>query len=122
MGDKIISKKADTPEVYMSASEGVIRFSGVCMPENPNLFFNEITEWVQQYLGEHPNNETLVEFELEYINSMTIKFLFNILNLFKTAQHHTTVNWKYKKNDLLMIEKGIEFEYITKLKINMIEL
>ena len=121
MENKIISQTIDTPEVILDSQDGKIIFKGVCMPENPNMFFSDIIIWVENYLSSNAGKETLVEFELEYINSMTIKYLFNILSLFKKAKNSTTINWKYKKNDLLMIEKGIEFEYITKLKLNMIE-
>ncbi len=116
-----IKQTTDTPEVVLDPEKGELRFKGVCMPENPNLFFQDIIAWVESYVAT-PASTTLVEFELDYLNSMTIKYLFNILSLFKKVETPPVINWKYKKNDLLMIEKGIEFEYITKLKLNMIEI
>ena len=45
MEDRIIKKTVDTPEVSMSFSKGELKFKGVCMPENPNLFFKGKSEF-----------------------------------------------------------------------------
>lgn len=107
------------PEVRLISSEGRIEFKGKSIPENTNLFYDDIILWIEQYVTE-PHYKTIVKIQMEYFNTMTSKCLHKI---FKTLEQASDVEifWYYEEDDEDMLEVGEDFESIIDLQFKMIE-
>ena len=114
--DAYYKSNKDTPEVTLNATDGILHFNGVCMPENPIKFFNELSAWTNEYV-KHPIKKTILILELEYINSVSMKYFYDLAVSLCTEDIEPTVYWRHKPGDLMMIEKGVEFEYLTQMKV-----
>lgn len=122
MENLIIKATSKTPEVEFLSS-GRILIRGRSIPEDANLFFDELLSWVFQYCTNPPEN-TIVNMELEYMNSGSAKSLLKILSGLTTITERgntLSVNWYYELGDDDMVEKGEYFEDILKLSFNYIE-
>jgi SiaC family regulatory phosphoprotein len=109
---KILSPTKNTPEVILDP-KGIIILTGRLIPENAEDFFNPIEEWINDYF-KNPADITIVEIHLEYINSVGIRFLLNIIHKITHIylQKNTkkfAMEWYYKEEDEDMLEKGRYF-------------
>jgi hypothetical protein len=84
MEDLIIAGTDGTPEVKFSAKTGVLRFSGRANSNNIKLFYRRPDEWLTEYIKD-PADTTIVEVNIEYINSVFNKLLLNFLEKSKTV-------------------------------------
>ena len=81
-----------------------------------------MVDWLNIY-SEKPNDETVLEVNLEYFNSGSLKQVFNILFLIEEimeAGKVAKISWNYKKGDELMQQKGIEFGKFLKVPVEMV--
>jgi hypothetical protein len=72
----------------------------------------------------NPRSETVVNLELEYMNSGSAKSLLQILRELSNVTQSGSVlliNWYYELGDEDMQEKGEYFESILKMNFNFIE-
>ncbi len=120
MEDLFLRGTERTPEVKLSASEGKIVFKGKSIPENTNLFYDNIINWVEQY-AKKPNDTTTVKIQMEYFNTMTSKCLHEVLKALETIDNNIEVLWYYEEDDEDMLEVGEDFESIIDLQFKMIE-
>lgn len=80
---------------------------GRSIPENPELIFRRLDEWITQHLEK--NAALNVSIQLEYINSGSSKYLYEILKkLTGFGREGKTVNikWRYEEDDEAMLELG----------------
>ncbi len=121
MRNMIIHSEDYTPKVILDKENGVFEISGSSLPEDANVFYNPIIEWLHQY-GESPNSQTKVIFNLDYINSSSSKKLVDILfvleKIFKNGAN-IEVHWTYDKEDDIMESVGLSFKEITSLPFLM---
>lgn len=102
--------------------EGLLRFSGNSYPENAVDFFQPLLNWVVDYL-QIPRQQTLVEYRVNYFNTSSSKYLFQIMELINAFhQKGNTVNvvWVSNKENDEMLETWreimgeLEMEYAVK--------
>jgi hypothetical protein len=122
---KIISPTKNTPEVVLDPN-GIFKFTGRLISENPLDFFSDIEEWIDEYY-KNPAEITNVEICLEYINSLGTKCLLDTIH--EIANIHLQknnkkfiINWYYKEEDEDMREKGSFFSSVLKVPINFIKI
>ena len=118
-----IERTRKTPEVLLNP-DGVIKIEGRSIPEDASLFFDDILEWIYNYVT-FPKENTLVEINLEYLNSGTSKYVLQILKKLSelTANdHHLIINWYYEEGDDDIQERGEYYASILDLKINYFEI
>jgi hypothetical protein len=77
LDDLYIKGTRKTPAVTLDVS-GKIKIEGRCIPEDASLFFNEILNWIDDYIASNPP-KTEVDIAFEYLNSGTSKFILQIL-------------------------------------------
>ncbi len=122
MDNLIIKATSKTPEVEFYFN-GKIKIKGRSIPEDATIFFDLLQSWIFQYCL-NPHNETIVEVELEYMNSASAKSLLQLLSeLTELSQQgkNLIINWYFESGDDDMIERGEYFENILKFKFNYIE-
>ncbi len=111
-----------TPSITLDP-QGIIRIEGRSIPEDAELFFRDLTEWVDEYILTG-NNSTRVDLAFEYLNSGTSKVVLQILKKFKelvTSGHELSVNWYFEEGDDDILERGEYYSSILNMKINLKE-
>jgi hypothetical protein len=111
-----------TPEVEFDTI-GSLKIKGRSIPEDAGLFYNHLYSWIFQYCM-NPQTETIVNLELEYMNSGSAKSILQILRELSTIVQNgkkLNINWHYELGDEDMLEKGEYFESILKHQFNYIE-
>lgn len=98
----------DSPAVILDKEMNCFEFNGKSLPENPKEFFTPIVNWVNDYVKE-PNNETVLTFKMEYINSASQKRIHDIILICKEIHENNLpiyVDWYYHSEDEGMKEEG----------------
>lgn len=115
-------KTEKTPEVIIDYSTNTISITGICVPEDPKLFFDPLVKQIVNF--KLTKSELLFNIYLEYFNTGASKCLLNLFlevaskeNEFKKVE----VNWIIDEGDAELREAGEVFEEITKLKFNYTE-
>ena len=123
MSFKLEREKTDlTPYVLIDEERGYMKLEGESYHENVFAFFNEINDWLFDYLKTDLSS-FVFDCELKYFNSSTVKLLLNILLEMDRSPgaENITVNWITTKNNKIIIECGEDFqEDLSRLTFNMI--
>ena len=129
-----LSPTSTTPEVSFSPEEDIYFIRGNSSPEDVRALYYPVIEWVKalasaiingnplKYSAENP---LVLIVDLEYFNSSSAKFLFDIFNelkQLKPAGIPVKIEWYHDKEDLDMRDAGndismlvgMEFQYIQK--------
>ena len=85
----------------------MLEISGRSIPENPELIFRKLDEWIISHFEK--NQALSVDIKLEYINSGSSKYLYEILK--KLTAHASSgkkvqLKWLYEEDDEAMLELG----------------
>ncbi|MFC2152146.1 DUF1987 domain-containing protein [Bacteroidota bacterium] len=113
-----ISATNDSPGINFDKQLGKFLIFGKSFPEEVRNFFDPALIWLDEYIQD-PNDETKIEFRLEYYNSATSTMLLEILyvleRLIKEKGKKLTIIWNYLEVDDDMLESGKEFEEMVKI-------
>jgi hypothetical protein len=112
----------DEPEINLDAGNNLFEISGRSIPENVNTIFLPVIEWLNNYFL-NPNEETILTFKLEYLNSSSSKKVTEILLLLENQYDKgckIKVQWYYADNDRSMQKKGKEFLSIFNVPFEII--
>jgi hypothetical protein len=92
--------------VYYPAAHR-LELIGRSIPENPELIFRRLDDWITLHFEK--NNGLNVNFQLEYINSGSSKYLYEILKrltAFGRTGKRVNMKWFYEEDDETMLELG----------------
>jgi len=95
------------PGIVFAPDTGEVSMWGRSIPENPELIFRKFDEWISTYFEKKDN--LIVSIFLEYINSGSSKYLFEILRKltdFKNSGKQVRLIWKYEEEDEAMLDLG----------------
>lgn len=109
------------PVVNFDAQTGYCVMSGYSSPENPLLFYNKLTNWMDKYFEQKPN--VVFDFKLEYFNTASSKGILGVIQKLKEYENsggQVEANWYYEEDDLDMFEEGEDYAKDTDLLINFI--
>ncbi|GAB4299074.1 MAG: hypothetical protein Kow0068_22730 [Marinilabiliales bacterium] len=112
-----IAATQDTPNVILDANNGIFEISGKSLPEDVNSFYGPIVNWLDEY-SKSPNDKTVFDFKLDYINTASSKYLFTIflkLEKLYEAGHDVLIRWHFAEDDEDMEDVGHEFDDVIKL-------
>ena len=122
MNELVIEKTVKTPYINFDAQSGIFKIIGRSIPENPEEFYRKLFEWLNIYF-KNPQNETLINVQLEYINSGSSKFILEFFQLIQEAKSkgfNCKINWYYEEDDEDMLEVGQEMSRMSKLEFEYI--
>ncbi|MBC7412139.1 MAG: DUF1987 domain-containing protein [Bacteroidia bacterium] len=105
-----------TPLVHYNESTRTLLFEGESRPENVKKFYDPIIAWMTEYLATEPAQSVVnVDLKFEYLNSASIKYIYDILMVFEkqVAKHKITVTWYYVPEDDLMLENGEDYSNLV---------
>ncbi len=117
-----IQATEDTPHVILNKQNGEFWFKKTSIPENAKLFYNRIIDWLNEY-AQNPNEETIVNFKLDYFNTSSTKYLFDIMQLLKDMAQNNHVlifNWYFHEHDTDMFEAGQNFSKMMNFPFNFV--
>lgn len=107
---------------YYPASDK-LELIGRSIPENPELIFKRLDEWITLHFEK--NSGLNVAIQLEYINSGSSKYLYEILKKltgFIKSGKKVEIKWLYEEDDEAMLELGEHYRDSAgiPLKIEMV--
>lgn len=118
-----IERRRNTPEIILHP-EGIIRISGLSIPENAEEFYEPVLNWINDYI-EFPADVTTVDVNLEYFNSASAKVLIRIFQriIYVSLKNKKYIfNWYYEEGDEDILERGEYFSSILSVPINFIKI
>ncbi|MEA3317136.1 MAG: DUF1987 domain-containing protein [Bacteroidota bacterium] len=122
MQNLIIEKTAKTPYINCDSAKGEFKITGRSIPENPESFYEQMLEWLNNYF-KNPQETTKLDIQLEYINSGSSKFILELLQLIQNNQNNSncSINWLYEEDDEAILELGTHYQSILDISFNLIE-
>jgi len=84
-----------------------LEVKGRSIPENPELIFRKLDEWITNHFEK--NDSLDVDIMLEYINSGSSKYLYEILrklSYYIDSGKKINIRWLYEEDDEAMLELG----------------
>lgn len=119
----IINATDDTPEIIFDPQKKVFKISRISVPEDAYEFYSPVIEWVKLY-GKNPLDETVLEFNLEYVNSASTKQLIQLLLAFEEINKKSKVKiiWNYESIDEDMLMLGKRFKNLTDIEFDFREI
>ena len=103
----------DSPDIYLDAENLIFQIRGISIPENANVTFMPVIEWIDEYC-QHID-ALKCEFYFKYLSSSSHTILFYILQkleqLYKKGKNYSIL-WCYEKPDEDMLKTGINFSSI----------
>ena len=112
MNDITISGTQSTPEIRSDWAAGQLYLRGDSYPENSYELFNQVFEWLEQFLAQQPARPLSLEITLLYLNTSSIKALMDIFDLLEDAHDQgkpVGVNWYYDERNERVAELAEEF-------------
>src|SRR5438067_13319531 len=101
MKNLIIEAKEQTPKIDFNAETGVLQMTGRAYTQKIIDFYTPVIKWVDDYVME-PQEKTVIELKMEYINSASTMIVANLLKklsgLQKTGKQFI-VNWYHQEEE-----------------------
>ena len=118
-------KKASeqTPLVSFNAEKGVLVIDGNCNLEDPTLFFNDLSEWLNKYIAT-PAEKTSLTININSINISNSKFILNIIyqidSIYK-ANFDAKIRWVFRNDEDGNYELGNDYAEMVSVPFEFIE-
>ena len=111
------------PGIVYYPSSNSLEMVGRSIPENPELIYRRLDDWLTIHFEK--NNILFVSIQLEYINSGSSKYLYEILKRltgYGRSGKQVSLKWLYEEDDEAMRELGEHYRDRAgiPLEINMI--
>ena len=117
-----IKSTQDTPAVSFDASVGIFEIKGNSYPENSAQFFLPLIEWLQELKNGY-TGEVVFDFNVDYFNTSSAKFILEILRLLEEIQEcgiKTSIRWHYFEEDIDVLESGEDYMSIVTLPFELV--
>jgi hypothetical protein len=106
------------PGIIYYAENNLLEITGRSIPENPELIFRKLDEWINSHFEK--TQALSVNIRLEYINSGSSKYLYEILK--KLTSHvgsgkAVSLKWLYEEDDEAMLELGEHYRDTAKIPL-----
>lgn len=107
--EKIIIQEElkNCPGIVYYPTNNTLIISGRSIPENPEMIFKRLDEWITKHFEK--NNSLVVELMLEYINSGSSKYLYEVLKKltsYLSLGMDIKIKWLYEEDDEGILELG----------------
>lgn len=112
----------DTPNVILDKDKGLFEISGRSLPEDVNMFYEQILDWIDEY-AQSPNDRTEFNFKLEYFNTASSKVILDILLKFEEIVENgkeVIIKWHYHEDEEDMLEAGEEYADIVEIPFDYV--
>ncbi|MCC7303345.1 MAG: DUF1987 domain-containing protein [Bacteroidia bacterium] len=123
-----------SPLIHLDPFSDTLEIRGESRPENARKFFQPVLEWLDNYSkvlyymksdkGDAYSKDLLFTFAFDYLNSTSLKFVYDILKKIESLSANATsvtILWLYEAGDEDMKENGEELAKLVKLKFRIEE-
>jgi hypothetical protein len=117
-----------TPEIILSPEENRFIIAGKSAPEDVRGLYYPVIEWMDEFAAEvrkgnnfTEQNPLLLKLDLEYFNSSSAKFLFDIFAQLKELQNDgvpVNVEWHYDEEDTDLREAGEDLSLLCEMQFS----
>jgi hypothetical protein len=114
-----------TPEIILAPEENRFVISGKSAPEDVRGLYYPVIEWIEEFAGEVRKSHNYTDshplrlkFDLEYFNSSSAKFLFDLLTHLRDLNNEgvpVDVEWHYDEEDTDLREAGEDLALLCEL-------
>jgi hypothetical protein len=113
----------NSPGIIYYTDNNKLEITGRSIPENPEIIFNRLDGWITTHFEK--NKDLNVSIRLEYINSGSSKYLYEILKRlagYARSGNNVNMKWLYEEDDETMLELGEHYRDMAgiPLEIKMI--
>jgi hypothetical protein len=125
MENYIIKETKSTPSIDFSLMENKLSFKGESYPENAYNFYEPLYEVLGKYLEFNSKDALVVDFQLSYINTSSIKcliLLFDKLNTSYKNGKNIIINWYYDEENGFDYDMGQDFKMGIDIPFNFISI
>lgn len=121
-----IAQSESIPEITLSHEDNVFRVTGISRPENIRLIYEPVIKWLTDYksilINDHSlyskENPLIMQLDLEYFNSSSAKFLYDIVRIIKSVKDEgipVEIKWFYDSDDQDCLEAGEDLASLAKI-------
>jgi hypothetical protein len=110
----------NSPGIIYYRDINKLEITGRSIPENPEIIFNKLDEWITLHFEK--NKALNVSIQLEYINSGSSKYLYEILKRltgFSRMGNEVTMKWLYEEDDEAMLELGEHYRDMAGIPLDI---
>ena len=119
-----IEKEKKTPFIELDPAKGTLTIEGRSIPENPETFYEVVYSSMVEYYR-YPRNLTKFNFQFEYINSGSSKFILRLFHLIRKqydSGNDCLIRWHYEEDDENILDLGEHYKNTFKLPFKFIEI
>jgi len=128
----VIDKTEFTPEIILDHKNKNFSIKGVSRPEDVREIYFPVVQWMNKYRdflngegkGYFSDDDPMIfEFDMEYFNSSSAKFLFDIVDVLREIRKigiRLEVAWIWDEEDTDMKEAGEDLSYLVEMDFNFI--
>ena len=112
----------DTPDIHFDSEKEIFSISKSSLPENAVEFYRPVINWINDY-AKNPNEETVFDFNIEYLNTASSKQIFEVIMAISRIDQKKTckIRWHYDAIDEDMLGLGTRFSNLVNINIEFIE-
>lgn len=107
----------------MDKEAGKFLIAGRSLPENTEAAYSPLIEWLEKY-EQDANPETVLEINLDYYNSSSLRKIADILLLLKRIEQNSnsrvSVRWFYEDGDETSIENAEDLSSAVDIPFSMV--
>lgn len=123
----LINKTVFSPEIILDHTNKNFRISGNSRPEDVREIYSPVVEWLHDYrlllkngkANHYSDDDPLIfQFDLEYFNSSSAKFLYDIVDALKQIKEDGVsldIAWLWDEEDTDMKEAGEDLSYLAEI-------
>lgn len=95
------------PGIIYYPDSNKLEIFGRSIPENPETIFRRLEDWITLHFEKHDGLDVFIQ--LEYINSGSSKYLYEVLKRltgYRRMGKVVKMKWRYEEDDEAMLELG----------------
>ena len=127
-----ISPTPLTPEIHFSPEENIFMLRGTSSPEDVRALYYPVIEWIKTFINNvikeeikifSPENPLKFQVDLDYFNSSSAKFLYDIfmeLKRLSLSGIPIIVEWYHDDEDIDMKEAGSDLAFLAEMDFTYI--
>jgi hypothetical protein len=113
-----IKQTTTTPEVNLNKEKCILTLEGRSYPENAHRFYKPILKEFINCKEDIKKSNIIIDIKLEVINSVSMRYIYEMIDFIGNNTKSTIVNWYYEFDDEDMRE-SIEVASSAFAKVNI---
>ncbi len=117
-----IEKTNNTPSIYIDEANMLCRIEGSSYPEDAYEVYQHVLDWLAR-VGDNIEAELVVEFDYDFLNSISHKKVWQILHELKQFYKNgkpVKVVWYYDENDDDIMEAGEDLAELMNIPFELV--